>query len=201
MRIFDLSRKLYEGMPSYPGDPEFSISKHSALVPEDPDSCALSVMSLSTHTGTHVDAPAHFIAGGSTAEELPLDVLCGRTRVLDVSGPVVNVEILSAFDLRGVERLILKTSDENGCLAISGAEHLRKKTRVRLVGIDSLSIEAHNSRGRRVHKSLLGASPPILIVEGLDLSVVSAGDYDMFCLPLRIRSADGAPARVILVRQ
>ncbi len=201
MRLIDVSRELFEGMPTYPGDPPFSSGPHSVLAENDPESCAISLLSLTSHTGTHLDAPAHFIPGGETVDHVPLEILCGPARVADLTNgsPDVSQEILAASGIQNIERLIIKTGSENAHLTLDAARYLKQNTRVRVVGIDSLSIEAQASPGHTVHKTLLGGDEPVYIIEGLDLSASQAGDYQLVCLPLKIRGLDGAPARVILV--
>jgi arylformamidase len=156
-------------MPVYPGDPEVRVEQ----VQEMP---ALSVIELGSHTGTHVDAPSHFIAGSSGVDELPLDVLIGPCTVVDREGLAERVLVKGAepFDALGAEALVAAG--------------------VKLVGVDGMSVG-----DRDAHRVLLGAG--IVAVEGLDLSAVEPGDYELICLPLRIAGCDGAPARTILVRR
>ncbi|MBN2493999.1 MAG: cyclase family protein [Deltaproteobacteria bacterium] len=196
-RIFDISRELYAGMPIYPGDPEFSSRAVSELDPADETSCALTAIGLSTHCGTHLDAPAHFMAGGASVDRAPLGLLCGQARLLALPGPAVDAGALAAWDLREVERLLIRTGSHRGHLTPDAASMLRDRTAVRLVGIDSMSIGSQGS-GHRVHRILLCGQEPIWILEGLDLDGVPPGAYELCCLPLKIRGADGAPARVIL---
>jgi len=201
MRIVDVSREIFDGMPCFPGDPPFSCRPLSVLDENDPESCATSSLSLTSHTGTHLDAPAHFIPGGETVDRVPLEILCGPARVIDLTdrAPSISEKALAACGLDGVERLIIKTGSGDAHLTLDGARYLKRTSRVRLVGIDSLSIEAQASPGHPVHKALLGGDEPIYIIEGLDLTAAQAGDYRLVCLPLKTRGLDGAPARVILV--
>jgi arylformamidase len=201
MSIIDISRELYDGMPSYPGDPPFSCKPLSVLDENDPESCATTSLSLTSHSGTHLDAPAHFIPGGETIDRVPLEILCGPALVVDLSDRAASIskEALAACGLDKVERLIIKTAGDDAHLTLDGARYLRQNTSVRLIGIDRLSIEALPSPGHPVHKTLLGGNEPIYIIEGLDLKTAQAGDYQLVCLPLKIRGMDGAPARVLLV--
>ena len=201
MRIVDVSREIFDGMPCFPGDPPFSCRPLSVLDENDPESCATSSLSLTSHTGTHLDAPAHFIPGGETVEHVPLEILCGPARVVDLNdrAPSISEKALAACGLDGVERLIIKTGSENAQLTLDGARYLKRESRVRVIGIDALSIEAQASPGHPVHKTLLGGDEPIYIIEGLDLTAAQAGDYRLVCLPLKTPGLDGAPARVILV--
>lgn len=212
MRYFDITLPLYEGMLTYEGDPPFKSSPTATVKSGDAESYNLSVIELSTHTGTHLDPPLHFAERrkGMSVSDISLDLLCGPARVADVqyAGQKITAETLQALNLDGVERLLLKTincdyldqpfTPNYAHLTVNGAEYLRDKTKVRLVGIDYLSIETYPSLGFKVHRTLLEATPPILILEGIDLRAVDAGDYEMYCLPLRLKEGDGGPARVIL---
>jgi arylformamidase len=193
-------------MPSWPGEPGPQITPVKRFAAGD--GANVSRMTLGLHTGTHIDAPWHFIDGGATAEALPLDVLCGAARVVDiVDDRAVRVAELERAGLEGVTRVLFRT--RNGRLwdddrfhedyvfvAPEAAEWLVARG-VRLVGVDYLSVEEFTAATPRAHLILLGAG--VVIVEGLDLRASPAGDYEMFCLPLRIVGGDGAPARVVLI--
>lgn len=164
---------------------------------------------MTAHTGTHMDAPSHFLAGGSGIDEFPLDTGIGRARVIAIPGQVraIGAADLQGYGIRRGERLLFKTRNSNqrwenrdfqpGFTALneSGAAFL-KQAGVLLVGVDYLSIGLHEADGTETHRTLLGAG--VWIVEGLDLSGVGEGEYDMVCLPLRIQGCDGSPARVAL---
>ncbi len=163
----------------------------------------VSDLHMSTHTGTHIDAPAHYLKSGDTIDTIPLDNLIGRCRVLDVRGAGSTI---TAEHLReragGVERLLLKTSfsgtnrftEDYPCLSVDAAQ-LVTRSRIRCVGIDSPSIESFHCDGA-VHRELLGHG--CIVIELLDLSRVTEGDYNMVALPLRLKGLDGSPARVVL---
>ena len=193
MRI-DLTRPLGPTTPRWPGDPAVRRIPVSRLDPADPASYALSRLSLSTHAGTHVDAPCHVIPGGGDAESLDLEVLCGPARVLDVRGRGPWIRAGDLGGAVGAVRVLLRTGGEAG-LAPDAAAFLLAE-HVRLVGIDALSVEP--GPDLTVHRLLLGAAPPVLLLEGLDLSAVAEGDGDLTCLPLRLPGADGAPCRAVL---
>jgi arylformamidase len=199
-------------MPVWPGDPRVRIERTSNI--PGGDEANVSRLHLGSHTGTHVDAPHHFIHEGLTVDRLPLDVLIGPALVIDLDhleGPAIDV-----FDLAGVHfgkatsRILLKTRNSRLWearqteferdyvhLGHKAAQWLVKRG-IRLVGVDYLSVEALNADGHRVHHALLGAG--IVIVEGLDLSRVPAGPCQLVCLPLKIEGGDGAPARVLVTR-
>ncbi|HFD40310.1 MAG TPA: cyclase family protein, partial [Anaerolineae bacterium] len=178
------------------------------------DSANVSRLSLSCHTGTHVDAPFHFLQQGATVDRLPLDALMGPAFIADLSaleGNTIEVFDLAALHFpRDVSRLLLKTRNsyfwedkltefERDFVHLSpqAAQWLVRRG-IRLVGIDYLSIEVFGASRHRVHKTLLAAN--VVIVEGLDLSRVPEGRCQLVCLPLRIEGADGAPARALVIR-
>ncbi len=189
----DLTRPLGPATPRWLGDPPVRRVTVSRLDPADPASFALSRLSLSTHAGTHVDAPAHVIPGGADAGDLDLGVLCGPARVLDVRGrgPWLRAADLDAA--AGAIRVLLHTGGGSGLTP--DAAMLLLALGVRLVGIDALSVEP--GPHLPVHRLLLGATPPVLLLEGLDLEAVPAGDGYLVCLPLRLPGADGAPCRAV----
>jgi arylformamidase len=200
MEIIDISVPIRPGMPTYPGDPTVTLERVKALA--DGDGVNLSRVDLGAHTGTHVDAPLHFIDGAEATETLPLDALVGPARVLDLTA----AKRLDAAAFDGVElaeRVLLKTSNselwargtfaEDALQLDGGAAQVLVGGGVRLVGIDYLSIGDHDA-----HRVLLGAG--VVPVEGLDLRGVEPGDYDLICAPLKLVGSDGAPARVLLRR-
>jgi arylformamidase len=167
------------------------------------DPADVSRLQLGTHTGTHVDPPAHFLPGGVTVDELPLDVLVGPAVVADLTGvPAIDPGALDGLDLpASTVRLLLKTGREAGVSAVGGAltadgARWLVDRGVLLVGADTLSVEP-GTDAYPVHRLLLGAG--VVIVEDLDLASVAAGPYQLVCLPLRIAGGDGAPARAVLI--
>ena len=208
MKIYDITVPIRAGMPVYEGDPGVKIDPWSAFAKGD--SSNVSMLNFGAHTGTHVDAPAHFIEGANTIDKLSLETLIGRARVISVPDDVMEIgpDFLSGCDLDGVERLIFHTrnsafwSDEGfrkdfTHLSPEAAQLLVERG-VKLVGIDYLSIEKFHSGHHRTHLTLLREN--VVIVEGLNLSDVPPGDYELICLPLKIAggAGDGAPARAVL---
>jgi arylformamidase len=194
MRIIDVTVPIQPGMPIYPGDPEVSLTLEQSIADGAPAN--VSRLDFGLHTGTHVDAPVHFIVGAPGAEELPLDVLVGPAVVVEAP----DLEDDTALP-EGVERILFKTrnselsanqafSEDFVTVGLPLARRLAE-ARVRLVGIDYLSIG-----DEEVHELLLGLG--IVVVEGLDLRSVAAGGYRLICAPLKVVGADGAPARVLL---
>jgi arylformamidase len=204
-KIIDVTAPLSAAMPTFPGDPPFGMEFARRIADGAPYNLAR--IELGTHSGTHVDAPYHFLADGITVDEIPLDILVGKVRVVEFGGTErVERSDLEVLDLRDDIRLFFKTrmsgqlrhadfQEDFVYLAPEAAAYL-VQAGIKLVGIDYLSVEEYGSADFPTHMALLGAG--VVIVEGLDLSQVEAGEYDMICLPLRILGADGAPARVIL---
>ena len=207
MPIYDVTVPIRSGMPIYEGDPPVKIEAASSLA--SGDSANVSFLHLGAHTGTHVDAPAHFIEGAAKIDSLSLDILIGPARLIHVAEDRTEIdsEFLSSCDLENVERIIFRTRNsgfwESGFrkdfthLLPEAAEMLVNRG-VKLVGTDYLSIEKFHSGHHHTHIALL--SRGVVIVEGLNLSAVPAGDYELICLPLKIAegAGDGAPARVVL---
>lgn len=198
MKIIDITRSLSGNSLAYPGDTPPRFSQRDAGL------YLISELCLSSHSGTHVDAPVHYLKTGLTVDQLPLHSLVGPCRVVDVSaaGPLIDLPYLKGR-IDGAERLLLRTfasgsvsfREDYPSLTLSAARYLASEG-VKCVGIDSFSIEAYVGDGS-VHRELL--SHGCLIIELLDLSRVAEGDYTLIALPLRLEGLDGAPARVILL--
>jgi len=197
---------LYDGMVHWPDDPPVAIERLRDI--GRGDSHNVSVLSLGSHTGTHVDAPLHFVKGGAGVDSMPFDVGIGRARVMDVrdSRLICAAELESRWTHR-CERVLFKTRNSTFVHGPSqfvtdfvylaeDAAHFLVDRGVKLVGIDYLSVGGYRRDGAEVHRVLLNAG--VWVVEGLDLSRIPPGEYDMVCLPLRLQNGDGAPARVIL---
>lgn len=206
-RLLDVSVSLGPGTPAYPGNPEFEMQPVKRIA--EGGSSNVSRLIMGTHTGTHVDAPLHFFDDADPADKLPLDLLIGRARVVDMPrrGGITAGD-LAAAGLREDLRVLLKTPNSalwNGTafkpdytyLTEDAARYLVAQG-VKVVGIDYLSVEQFKKTGAPAHRALL--SQGIIVIEGLNLSGAEPGMYEMYCLPLRIAGADGAPARVVLKR-
>jgi arylformamidase len=210
MRIYDVTVPISTETPTYPGDPGVEIQQWAAMARGD--AANVTLLHFGAHTATHVDAPAHFIEGAPKVDTLPLDVLIGEARVVEVSHDVHAIDgaHLAALDLKGAARVLFKTRNslfwndpgrgfrtDFTYLAPDAARSL-VKLGVRLVGIDYLSVEQFKPQRFETHTVLL--SHGIVIVEGLDLREVTTGVYELICLPLKIASGtgDGAPARAVL---
>jgi arylformamidase len=169
----DVSRPLRHGMLVYPGDPPPQIRQAEV------HGLRVTSLRMSAHAGTHMDAPLHFFAGGASIDQIPPEVCIGPARVCE------SVDILS-------ERMLFKNSQG---LSAAEAERLVAQG-VKLVGVDTLSVDVMDDESFPAHRILLEAG--VWIIEMLDLSQVEPGEYEMICLPLKIEGADGAPARVML---
>jgi arylformamidase len=204
MKIYDVSVAISPNMPVYPGDPAVDIERTQQIARGDVAN--VTRLNFGVHTGTHVDAPHHFIDGGMTVDQIPLNLLMGRARVLEIASAVISEEVLDEFDFTEDARVLFKTRNSylwNEKSFVTDFVHLTKGAAERLVeegikvvGIDYLSVEKYNFEAPDVHRTLLGHGT--IIIEGLNLSEVEAGDYEMICLPMKIEGGDGAPARVVL---
>lgn len=207
MKLIDVSVRLDSALPAYPGNTPFSLEAIKRIA--NGDSSNVSTIHMSVHGGTHVDAPRHFFDNGSGAEALPLDMLCGRARVIELTTRGnVTAQDLAAFDLREDVRVLLKTHNSRlwgspdfhkDFIGVSeGAARFLVDHGVKVLGVDYLSVEPFKTPGAPSHHVLLGAGT--IVIEGLNLRDVDPGSYEMFCLPLAIAGSDGAPARVVLRR-
>lgn len=210
MRFIDVTVPLATGMPAYPGEapPRFRLIKSLGRG----DVADVSSVEMALHSGTHVDAPGHFLVGGAGVESLALDTLVGPCLVVDVEAEphVGAAELASALRHERPERILLRTRNSRShpacwdrpaftpdfaALAADGARWLVERG-VRLVGIDYLSVEPFGATKPATHLVLLSAG--VVIVEGLDLRATDAGSYELLCLPAPMAGRDGAPARVVL---
>ncbi len=211
MKIHDISLTVTPALPVWPGDPSVVLERVSKM--EEGEHNNVSRLALSVHAGTHVDAPYHFIADGKTIESLALDALVGPAQVIELPA---DCYLISADDLKaagiaeGVERLLLKTRNsaywtqpglpfqkEFTAVSPDGAAYLLERG-IKMVGIDYFSIAPFGD-SIPTHRALLGAE--VVVLEGIDLSAVPAGFYQLYCLPLKLGGSDGAPARAILIEE
>ena len=207
MKLIDVTVPIDSNLATYPGNTPFSLEGIKRLA--NGDSSNVSTLHMSAHAGTHVDAPRHFFDDGEGVESLALEMLCGRTRVVELTTRKgITAEDLAGFDLREDVRLLLKTANsrlwgtsdfqEDFIGVTEGAARFLVDRGVKVLGVDYLSVEPYKTPGAPAHHVLLGART--IIIEGLNLRDVEPGTYEMFCLPLAVVGADGAPARVILRR-
>lgn len=201
----DISLSLRMGMVNWPGDPPFEIQRVHDM--GKGDTANLSRIIMGTHSGTHIDAPSHFIPNGKGVDLMPLEVATGPARIIEIyDGQSIKPDELRNHEIRKGERILFKTRNSSHPLdtdnfredfvfiSEEAAGYLAER-KLRLVGVDCLSVGRFKGGGR-THRALLEAG--VWIIEGLDLSRVPPGKYDLICLPLRIVDGDGAPCRAIV---
>jgi arylformamidase len=208
MPIYDISLPISDSLVVWPGDPPIRITQPSHL--DRGDIATVSRLDVGAHTGTHVDAPAHFVQGGLGVDSFDLDLLVGPALVVHApEAELLSASVLQALAIpRGTERVLFHTRNSDRWargedefwtdyvgISDDGARWLIERG-VRLVGIDYLSIAPYEELVPP-HRTLLGAG--VIVVEGLDLSGVAPGVYRLVCLPLKVVGGDGAPARAILI--
>jgi arylformamidase len=206
MDWIDISVTVKTGMVHWPGDRPVLIERSQDM--ERGDDMNLSAISMGSHSGTHIDAPLHFIRTGKSLLEMPFNSTIGPARVLEIADPrSVKPEELAPHDIRSGERILFRTRNSERCwktdsfiedfvyISTEAARFLVEKG-VRAVGIDYLSVGAYGKDGGETHRILLEAG--VWIIESLDLSGVAPGDYELICLPLKVLNSEGAPARAVL---
>lgn len=208
MKIYDVTFPISSKTPIYKGDPRAEIKTMHSMA--NGDAANVSQICCGVHTATHVDAPVHFVEGARAVHELDLEKLIGDCLVVELSDDVTAIEAAHVRDLEAVERVLFKTRNsefwnepEKGFrkdftyIAPDAAQVLVEKG-IKLVGIDYLSVEKFGSTDFQTHITLL--KNEVVIIEGLDLRKVSAGNYELICLPLKYigGAGDGAPARTVL---
>jgi arylformamidase len=197
VQIFDVSVPIRTGMVTYPGDPTVELERVNAIA--EGATANLTRIDMGAHSGTHVDAPVHFLDGAAGTESLPLDALLGPCVVV-AAEDLTRDSVAAAPE---AERVLFKTPNSElwaqdefpeqfARLDGAGARLLVERG-VKLVGVDYLSVGDHEA-----HRTLLGAG--VVPLEGLDLRGIETGPYFLVCAPLRLVGSDGAPARVLLVR-
>jgi arylformamidase len=208
MKIYDVSVQIGENTPIYKGDPKVKIDITASI--KKGDAANVTQLCFGAHTGTHVDAPNHFIEGTRKVDELDLEKFIGRCHVLELDRSVMEIKPEHVEHLEMIERVLFKTRNSEfwsdtgrgfrtdfTFITPEAAQILVEKN-IKLVGIDYLSVEKFGSTDFATHITLLERE--VGIIEGLDLREVPAGDYELICLPLKIVSetGDGAPARAVL---
>jgi len=204
--IFDVSVSLSPDTPVFPGQARFSKRMLSSIAKGD--RANVSQLSMTSHTGTHVDSPSHFIEGGLTIDEVPFQSVVGLARVFELDVPEkINGAELEPLDIQKGEIILFKTRNsklwkikdfrKDYIFLTKGAARYLAEKEVRAVGVDYIIPEALDDLERPVHHILLGKN--IVLIEGLNLASVSPGPYLLICLPLKIIGGDAAPARAILI--
>lgn len=204
----DISPVLAPELPIWPGSP--GVLTRSRMSISAGDDANVSQLEMDVHTGTHVDAPHHFVDGAAVVEDLGLDPFIGPAVVADTGRHAeISAAVLTALELPGrPQRLLLRTANsatpdayrmpfdaDYAALTLDGAQWLAARGDVRLIGIDYLSVQ-RRALTTDIHRVILGAG--IAILEGLDLHATASGEYELVCLPLRLAGVEAAPARAIL---
>lgn len=206
MRVYDVSVVLNDRAITYPGDPGFRRDIEKSQSQGDP--CEVSRFTMGSHSGTHVDAPCHFLAGGLTLDSLPLAAFLGPCVVVDARGRAfVDASFVTRAVPATARRVLFKTDngrlwredgfrDDYCYISADGAQELARR-RLQIVGWDYLSVERYDDGEAPAHGSLLASGAVIL--EGLNLSAVPEGEYFLVALPLAVEGADGSPVRAVLL--
>lgn len=201
----DVSVPVRDGMVHWPGDAPYVRTNMQI---SHGDVANLSEIACSVHTGTHMDAPLHFIANGRSIDTMPLSVTVGRARVIGIDGPdMIRLSQIEPHQIQKGERILFKTANsgrvwntdtfqENYIYIPPDTAEYLAGVGIQVVGVDYLSVGGFHSGNPETHKTLLGAG--IWIIEGLDLERVEPGEYELMCLPLKLVGAEGAPARAAL---
>ena len=203
----DVSVAVRSGMPHWPDNPPVKVERMLDI--GRGDVANVSILSMGSHTATHMDAPLHFIRDGKGLDEMPPDATMGRARVIEIEDPEsVKPDELRRHDIRRSERVLFKTRnsvrgwasdddfDEDFVFVSQGAARYLAGRGVLTVGVDYLSVGGFHEDREETHGALLGAG--IWVIEGLDLSGIAPGEYELVCLPIKVEHSDGAPARAIL---
>jgi arylformamidase len=205
----DISLTLKSNMVHWPTDPPFSLERVREM--DKGDTVNLSKITMGAHSGTHVDAPVHFIKGAKGVDQISIDLLIGPARIIEITdAATIKEKELAGHGIKKGERILLRSrnslnkilykdtfTEDFVYLEKDAAEFLVTRG-IKTLGVDYLSVGGYKKNGPDVHKMLLGAG--IIIIEGLDLTEALPGFYDMICLPMKILDSDGAPARVIVKR-
>lgn len=203
--IFDISLSINENIILYPGDAE--VSYHPICTIEK-SGCNMTKITFGSHTGTHIDAPYHFLENGITIDQIPLNTFIGKCQVIFVEKDIISKEEIQKKINPGIKRIIFKTKNSTlwnidnfskkfTHLTLSGAEYLIENNII-LVGIDYVSIEQFGTPDFAVHKKLFSKNIPIL--EGLNLTNIDPGEYYLIALPLKLENLDGSPVRAVLLK-
>jgi arylformamidase len=205
MKTYDISLTLSAETVRWVTAQPFELIERKRISRGDPNNS--SSMHASVHAGTHVDAPLHFVPDGAAIDSLPVDLFIGPARVCAVDVPrEITAADVSKLELTGEKRVLFKTRNSSGLLrkpdydpsfvafSVDGAKALAELG-VQLVGLDYLSV-AHADEQVPVHRAFLDHG--LALLEGVDLSAVPPGRYELICLPIKIAGSDGAPCRAVL---
>ncbi|MGV2829047.1 cyclase family protein [Myxosarcina sp. GI1(2024)] len=202
----DVSLTIHRGMAHWPDNPGVKIEPSLCLA--HGDVCNVSKLTLGSHTGTHVDGLNHFVKGGLGVDKMPLDATIGKAKVIGIEdSESIKIAEIAPHNLQAGDRVLFKTVNSERCyrqdefvrdfvhLSTEAAEYLAK-TKVRTVGVDYLSVGGYQGNVVEVHQALLGSG--IWVIEGLNLSAIAPGEYELICLPIKLQNGDAGLARAIL---
>ena len=207
MKFYDISLPISNNLPVWPGDAPVSLKMVSSIAKGD--QCNITGIEMGTHVGTHIDAPYHFLEDGATIDTIPIETFIGPCFVVELDAKaLIEKKDFRKYNLNGYSRILIKTRNSElwsnnissfdtnyVSLGINAAQYLVEMKTI-LVGIDYLSIESFQCGSCPVHKLLLKNN--ITVLEGLNLSGVKTGVYELLCMPLKLQGCEGAPARVLL---
>jgi arylformamidase len=205
-RYIDVTVPFRDGMMCFPGDPPCRIKPYWEI--SKGDTVNLSTIDMGSHTGTHIDAPKHFIDNGKAVDELDIRHFIGRAKVFDFTAEAecVDLTALEGLDIGEGDIVLFKTRNsrlmhsqtfpEDFVYITPAAARWLTERRIATLGFDFLSIDKYGSSDFSAHYAILGAG--IVIIEGLDLSGVEAGEYEIIALPMLIAGGNGSPVRVFL---
>jgi arylformamidase len=209
-QYIDISVPISQDLPTWPGSPEIELYRNLDL--NQGDVANDTTLNFSVHTGTHIDAPLHFIQNGKSVDQISLETLIGSVFVTEVANDVtiITADVLDSLEIPpGIKRLLLKTQNSQlwstqvkefqpdfVALTPDAAQWVVDRE-IGLIGVDYLSVQRFHD-GPETHQILLGAE--VVIIEGLNLADIKTGYYELICLPIKLRDSEGAPARVILKR-
>jgi arylformamidase len=202
----DITVPIRNDMPFWPDNPPINVKRQLDM--QHGDNCNVSQISMGVHTGTHMDAPLHFLPDGAPISTIPFEAVIGPARVIEIHDTEsIKPAELEPYHISQGERILFKTINSTRCWPVNtfvkdfvyisqeAARYLAEQ-HIQTVGVDYLSVGGFYKDGTETHQALLGAH--IWIIEGLDLSSVTPGNYELLCLPLKIADSEGAPARALL---
>lgn len=202
----DISATIKSGMVHWPGDPKIKIKQIHSIA--EGATANVSHLSMGSHTGTHMDAPFHFLPKGKGIDAIALDATVGKARVIEIHDrESIKADELKGHNIRSGERILFKTRNSRRCwgtdsfikdfvyVSAEAAKFLAAR-KIKSLGVDYLSVGGYLKDGEATHHALLKAG--IWIIEGLNLSKVKRGEHELICLPLKLLHGDGAPARAIV---
>lgn len=208
MRVYDVTLPLSAATPLYPGDPPFEFEQYRTIGPTSASNN--SRLRMGSHNGTHIDAPLHFVAGGATLDAIPPEALVGPCVVVDVgNADAITRAVLEPLGLAGRERVLFRTRNSAWIsqrfdpafvgFSADGAAYLAELGPV-LIGIDAPSLDPRGAKNHPAHTAILGSGRIKGAIEWLNLAAIDPGEYTLFCGPLNVVGAEGAPCRVFLTR-